>query len=164
MQSIKSKINWENTQNNMQLLKLRLLENWSKMFISSARRELWNSCVRNEAVYRTAPATRGLLNICRDRLCQKRHRLMCKYLYKKTETVAVQDTVRSLAPICSSTTSTMFLESFFRQTHTARQRLINRNGYYVGLLCKRWLLLEWQTRVSGGQADMYAWSHLLDIQ
>ena len=35
-----------------------------------------------------------------------------------------QTTVRSLAPICRSTTSTLFTEHFFRQSHTARDRQI----------------------------------------
>ena len=46
----------------------------------------------------------------------------------------VHNTVKSLAHICSSTTSTMFSEPCFKQTHTARQRLIKRKGYYFGFL------------------------------
>ena len=43
----------------------------------------------------------------------------------------VMHTVRSLAPICSSTTITMFSELCFKQTHTARRRLIQRKDYNV---------------------------------
>ena len=42
-----------------------------------------------------------------------------------------ESTVRSLAQICSSTTSTMFAEPCFQQSHTAKQRLIMRKDYYV---------------------------------
>ena len=40
-------------------------------------------------------------------------------------------TVKFLAPSCSSFTSTMFSEPIFRQTHTARNRLINMKDYPV---------------------------------
>ena len=45
-----------------------------------------------------------------------------------------QVTVRSLAPICSSLTSTMFSELILRQSHTARQRQINGKEYSVSFL------------------------------
>ena len=51
-------------------------------------------------------------------------------------------TLRSLTPICSSTTSTMFSEPCFKQTHTARQRLIKRKDSNVGFLVTSWLILE----------------------
>ena len=44
------------------------------------------------------------------------------------------NTVRSLAPICSSLTSTIFSEPILRQSHTARQRQINGNKYSVSFL------------------------------
>ena len=44
----------------------------------------------------------------------------------------VQDTVRSLAPICSSSTSTMFSEPCLKHTHTVRQRQMKMNYYNVG--------------------------------
>ena len=37
-----------------------------------------------------------------------------------------------MATLCSSTTITIFSEACFKQTHTARQRLIMRKGYHVG--------------------------------
>ena len=40
-------------------------------------------------------------------------------------------TVRSLAPICRSPTSTIVSEPIFRQSHTVRQRQINSNEYSV---------------------------------
>ena len=43
-------------------------------------------------------------------------------------------TVRSLAPICRSTTSTLFSEHFFRQSHTARERKIKRTYFAIRLL------------------------------
>ena len=54
-------------------------------------------------------------------------------------------TVRSLAPIRRSTTRTRFSEHFFMQTHTAIQRMIKGKGYHVRLVCKIWLVLEYQT-------------------
>ena len=54
------------------------------------------------------------------------------YVSKRPRHVTL--TVRSLAPICSSTTSTMFSEPCFKQTHTAKQKLIKRKDYCVGFL------------------------------
>ena len=56
-------------------------------------------------------------------------------------TVYVQLTVISLAPICRSTT-TLFWEHFFRQSHTARDRQIKRKDSTIGLLGTSWLLQE----------------------
>ena len=47
--------------------------------------------------------------------------------------------------ICTSTTSTMFPRSCFRQTHTARHQQIKRKDYPVWLLGTSWLLQEKQT-------------------
>ena len=55
--------------------------------------------------------------------------------------------VRSLAPICSKTTSTMFSKPCLEQTHTARLRLFKRKGYYVGCLGTSWLFMEQHTSV-----------------
>ena len=46
-------------------------------------------------------------------------------------------TVRSLALVCSSLTSTIFSEPILRQSHTARQRQINSNKYSVSFLGPR---------------------------
>ena len=43
-------------------------------------------------------------------------------------------TVKSLASICRSLTSTMFSEPILRQSHTARQRQLNGKEYSVSLL------------------------------
>ena len=51
-------------------------------------------------------------------------------------------TVISLAPICRSTTSTLFSEHFFRQSHTARDRQIKRKDCPIGLLGTSWPLQE----------------------
>ena len=51
-------------------------------------------------------------------------------------------TVKSLAPICSSLTSTMFSEPCFRQTHTARHRQIKRKYYLVRCQGTNWVLLK----------------------
>ena len=51
-------------------------------------------------------------------------------------------TVRSLAPICSSPTSTLFSEHFFRQSHTARARHKKRKDCHGELLGTSWLLQE----------------------
>ena len=58
----------------------------------------------------------------------------------KSVYIPVHCTVRSLAPICSSTPNTMFSELCFKQTHTARQRLIKRKGFHFGFLGTSWLL------------------------
>ena len=53
--------------------------------------------------------------------------------------VCGQPTVRSLAPICSSTTSTLFSELFYRQSHTGRDKL--RIKYCpVGVIGIIWVL------------------------
>ena len=52
------------------------------------------------------------------------------------------NTVKSLAPICSSTASIMFPEPYFRQTHTVSQRQIKRKDYRVRLQRTSWLFLE----------------------
>ena len=44
------------------------------------------------------------------------------------------DTVRSLAPICSITTSTQFSEPCLKQTHTATERLIKQKYHNVEFL------------------------------
>ena len=50
---------------------------------------------------------------------------MCSMLYYPLLTV------KSLAPICSSTPLTMFSEPCFRQTNTARHSQIKRKDYPV---------------------------------
>ena len=78
-------------------------------------------------------------------------------------------TVRSLAPICSSLTCTMFSEPILRQSHTVRQRQINGKELSVSSPRSKLIdsvvtnntLLPWsarQTEVSGGPAVIYAWS------
>ena len=79
---------------------------------------------------------------------------------------SLYNTVKCLAPICSSTTSTIFLKLCLKQTHTARQRIKNGKGYYVRFLGTSWMLLYYQTSLQihvglCGQAAMYAWSQLL---
>ena len=56
----------------------------------------------------------------------------------------VSHTVKSLGPICSSTTSTMFSEPYLKQTHRARERKIKRKKMYVWFLVRKWLLMELQ--------------------
>ena len=51
-------------------------------------------------------------------------------------------TVRSLAPICSSTTSTIFSELIFMQSHRARHRQRKKTAYLVIILGPSSLLLE----------------------
>ena len=51
-------------------------------------------------------------------------------------------TVRSFAPICSSTTSTLFSEHFSRQSHTGRNRKMKRKSCSLRLLGSSWLLQE----------------------
>ena len=54
-------------------------------------------------------------------------------------------TVRSLAPICSSTTSTIFSELICRQTHRARHRQRKKTVYIAIILGPSWLFVEKQT-------------------
>ena len=49
-------------------------------------------------------------------------------------------TVRSLGPICSSTTIILFSEQFFRQSNTARDRQVKGKDCPAGLLEKTQLL------------------------
>ena len=51
-------------------------------------------------------------------------------------------TVKSLAPICSSTTTTTFSEPCFRQSHTARHTQIKKKDFPVGFLGTHCLLLH----------------------
>ena len=91
--------------------------------------------------------------------------LMCKDIV-----LSSMVTVRSLAPICSSTTSTMFSGTCFKQTHTKK---VNKEERLLCRISRYMLTVTWvtditsltcrarKTRVSGGQADIYAWSQLL---
>ena len=54
-------------------------------------------------------------------------------------------TVRSLAPICRSTTGTMVSEAWYMQIHTVRYRLIKRTRSYVGFLGTCRVLWEYRT-------------------
>ena len=51
-------------------------------------------------------------------------------------------TVRSFAPICSSLISTMFLELILMQSHTARQRKIHNQQYFVLFLGTSWQIVS----------------------
>ena len=90
----------------------------------------------------------------RDSFLFKKH-VMSKKILRDNR---IYPTVRSLAPICSSTTSTTFLEPCFKQSHRARHKLIKRKDFPVRFLGTWWLLLYQQASLKWNAVLCRKWS------